>query len=428
MSQVVIRARGLGKRYRIGGVRASGIGEELAAGAKNVWGRMRAAPTLHSEALHFWALRDITFEIRAGEVIGFIGPNGAGKSTLLKILARITAPTEGYAELVGRWGALLEVGTGFNQELTGRENVYLSGAILGMTKAEIDRKFDETVAFSELENFLDTPIKRYSSGMGVRLGFAVAAHLEPEILLVDEVLAVGDLAFQQKCLGKLDQVAQQGRTVIYVSHKMESIKTLCQKVFWLEAGQVRMLGEATEVVNAYEAQSFARAMSMRNGGQRSFVAREAGIELSEVSYLTTEGETTANLVVRLRGHADSQVRRLKLNLTLSTLEGVLISAVRPKQAHAYLEVVSGDWECTFEFPEITRYLNHGDYFIGVTIKRPNFQQGLRVPQAVVVQVPNVNRNGREHGVVTARGLVPLPVTFHGGNGADNTGQWVDEAE
>ena len=204
------------------------------------------------EAGKFWALRNVSFEVKAGEVIGVIGRNGAGKSTLLKILARITEPTEGRAKLKGRIASLLEVGTGFHPELTGRENIYLNGAILGMHKAEIDRKFDEIVAFAETEKFLDTPVKRYSSGMYVRLAFAVAAHLEPEILIVDEVLAVGDQKFQQKCLGRIQQVAQgDGRTVLFVSHNMGAVRSLCNRAVFLQNGTLAEVGDVDTVVENY---------------------------------------------------------------------------------------------------------------------------------------------------------------------------------
>lgn len=198
-----------------------------------------------------WALRDVSFEVARGEVVGIIGRNGAGKSTLLKVLSRITEPTAGRVELYGRVASLLEVGTGFHPELTGRENIYLNGAILGMRKAEIDRKFDQIVAFAELEKFLDTPVKRYSSGMYMRLAFAVASHLEPEILVVDEVLAVGDASFQKKCLGKMSDVAMEGRTVLFVSHNVAAIQGLCSRVFWLHDGQIRDEGQANEVVSNY---------------------------------------------------------------------------------------------------------------------------------------------------------------------------------
>lgn len=198
-----------------------------------------------------WALRDVSFEVKQGQVLGIIGRNGAGKSTLLKILSKITDPTSGYAEIRGRISSLLEVGTGFHQELTGRENVYLNGTILGMTKREVDSKFDEIVDFSGVEKFIDTPVKRYSSGMTVRLAFSVAAHLEPEILLVDEVLAVGDSAFQRKCLGKMESVAKEGRTVLLVSHNMGAITQLCGRALWLDSGQLSLTGPSSDVVSSY---------------------------------------------------------------------------------------------------------------------------------------------------------------------------------
>ena len=210
-------------------------------------GRLR----LTTGKMFFWALRNVSFEVKEGDVVGIIGRNGAGKSTLLKILSRITEPTEGLAEICGRIGSLLEVGTGFHPELTGRENIYLNGAILGMKKAEIDRKFDEIVAFADVEKFIETPVKWYSSGMYVRLAFAVAAHLEPDVLIVDEVLAVGDVAFQKKCLGKMGEVAGQGRTVLFVSHNMAAVQHLCNKVFLLEAGKVVFAGGANEAVHFY---------------------------------------------------------------------------------------------------------------------------------------------------------------------------------
>jgi ABC-type polysaccharide/polyol phosphate transport system ATPase subunit len=200
---------------------------------------------------HHWALRDVSFEVLPGDVVGIVGRNGAGKSTLLKVLSRITEPTDGRVELRGRVGSLLEVGTGFHQELTGRENVYLNGAILGMTRREIDRKFDEIVAFAEIDAFLDTPVKRYSSGMYTRLAFAVAAHLDPEILIIDEVLAVGDVQFQKKCLGKMGEVARSGRTILFVSHNVNAVQRLCNKVLLLSRGRAEGYGDTAELVQRY---------------------------------------------------------------------------------------------------------------------------------------------------------------------------------
>lgn len=211
----------------------------------------------HTESETLWALRNISFDVPPGEVVGIVGRNGAGKSTLLRILSRITEPTSGRVELYGRVGSLLEVGTGFHPELSGRENIFLNGAILGMKKAEIARKLDEIIAFAELEKFIDIPVKRYSSGMYVRLAFAVAAHLDPEVLIVDEVLAVGDGAFQQKCLGKMNDVAQHGRTVLFVSHIMSAVTALCSRCLLIDEGKLKKDGPAAEVVAIYESELLA---------------------------------------------------------------------------------------------------------------------------------------------------------------------------
>ena len=250
-NEVAIRVEGLGKRYRLGERSASyRTLRETIMGLGRAFGRRR-----RSREDSIWALKDVSLEVRRGEVLGVIGRNGAGKTTLLKILSRITEPTTGRAELHGRVGSLLEVGTGFHPELTGRENIYLNGAILGMRKEEIERKFDEIVAFAEVERFLNTPVKHYSSGMYVRLAFAVAAHLEPEILLVDEVLAVGDAVFQRKCLGKMGEVAGEGRTVLFVSHNMSSVEHLCGLCILLDRGQVERVGEPREVIDEYIART-----------------------------------------------------------------------------------------------------------------------------------------------------------------------------
>jgi lipopolysaccharide transport system ATP-binding protein len=244
MTDVAIRVEGIGKLYRVG-ERETALRDVLAGAFRSRRnGRSRPKDSI-------WAVRDVSFEVRQGEVVGLIGRNGAGKSTLLKLLARITRPTVGGAQLHGRIGSLLEVGTGFHPELTGRENIFLSGAILGMKKAEIQRKFDEIVAFAEVDRFLDSPLKHYSSGMQMRLAFAVAAHLEPEILLVDEVLAVGDIQFQKKCLGKMQDVSRTGRTIIFVSHNMAAVRMLCETGLLLRDGSVAMSGPMETLISAY---------------------------------------------------------------------------------------------------------------------------------------------------------------------------------
>jgi lipopolysaccharide transport system ATP-binding protein len=255
MDEVAIHVEGLGKQYRIGTARAPyrTLRETVAAAPRApirmLRGRSNAA--VGNGGGLFWALRDVSLEVNAGEIVGIIGRNGAGKTTLLKVLARITEPTAGRAEIHGRVGSLLEVGTGFHPELTGRENIYLNGAILGMKRAQIARRFDEIVAFAEIERFIDTPVKRYSSGMYLRLAFSVAAHLDPEILFVDEVLAVGDAAFQKKCLGKMDDVARTGRTVLLVSHNLTAIRQLCGRALWLDHGDVQVDSGAQEAIMAY---------------------------------------------------------------------------------------------------------------------------------------------------------------------------------
>lgn len=289
MSEPIIQVDNLGKSYQIrhqaGG---SGPGQLLSEQMAN-WLRGRWNKSTIEE---FWALRGISFELQRGEVLGVIGRNGAGKSTLLKVLSRITDPTEGRASLRGRVASLLEVGTGFHPELTGRENIFLNGAILGMSRQEIRAKFDEIVAFSEVEQFLDTPVKRYSSGMYVRLAFAVAAHLEPEILIVDEVLAVGDIAFQKKCLGKMQDVARgDQRTVLFVSHDMNRIQSLCDRALYLRQGRVVVDGATPDVVREYLA-------DMRQSGDA-----RSSLELSKMKPAKSKGQQRVFQSLRLEGEA-----------------------------------------------------------------------------------------------------------------------------
>ena len=252
-SDLSILVRGIGKRYKIGATqqRTDTLRDLITAQAERIGSTLRGKRHQSNDGDHIWALRDVNFEVKRGQALGIIGRNGAGKSTLLKVLSRVTDPTEGYGELRGRVGSLLEVGTGFHPELTGRENIFLNGAILGMHKKEIEARFDEIVAFSEVEKFIDTPVKRYSSGMYLRLAFAVAAHLEPEILVVDEVLAVGDADFQRKCLGKMGDVANSGRTVLFVSHNMSAILRLTQESIVLDKGKVLLRAPSSEAVDFY---------------------------------------------------------------------------------------------------------------------------------------------------------------------------------
>jgi lipopolysaccharide transport system ATP-binding protein len=292
MSDIAIRVDNLGKRYRLGQrKRSNSLRESLASALRAPWRRARGAGDGGEDGKGtFWALKDVSFEVRPGEVVGIIGRNGAGKSTLLKVLSRITEPTTGEVEITGRVGSLLEVGTGFHPELTGRENVFLNGAILGMRREEIARKFDEIVAFAEVERFIDTPVKHYSSGMYMRLAFAVAAHLEPEILVVDEVLAVGDTVFQQKCLGKMDDVARAGRTVLFVSHNLAALQNLCTSAILLESGELTAAGEAQQTIQLYLDGLAAGTAD----DDLSVLPREHGLQpvITRLEFLDEAGQTT----------------------------------------------------------------------------------------------------------------------------------------
>jgi lipopolysaccharide transport system ATP-binding protein len=303
MSEIAIKAEGLAKKYQIGQ-------RERENALRNVLGDALRAPwkLFQEKKETFWALKDISLEVKHGEVLGLIGRNGAGKTTLLKILSRITRPTKGWAEIYGRVGSLLEVGTGFHQELSGRDNIYLSGAILGMTRREIQRKFDEIVAFAEVEKFITTQVKHYSSGMYVRLAFAV--HLDPEILLVDEVLAVGDVAFQKKCLGKMGDVAKQGRTIIFVSHNVTAITRLCNRCVLMQGGSVVADGDTHEVVAAY------LKSEMNTSARRQWSAENAPgdsvVRLREVRVRTEEGKVREALDIR---------RPIGIDVVFDVLEG-----------------------------------------------------------------------------------------------------------
>jgi lipopolysaccharide transport system ATP-binding protein len=321
MTKPIIEIENLGKRYLIGAHKEPylSLRHEIAKVFSLSAHRNRAAER------EFWALRKMSFNIHEGEVIGIIGRNGAGKSTLLKVVSQITPPTEGAITMRGRVASLLEVGTGFHPELTGRENIFLNGAILGMTRREIRSKFDAIVEFAEIGKFLDTPVKRYSSGMYVRLAFAVAAHLEPEILLVDEVLAVGDAQFQKKCLGKMSEVSRQGHTVLFVSHNMTAVRHLCSSCLWLERGLVHEIGSCTEVVEHY----LAASLSMGNlitSEQRGIVKDEALVlsafrTTDETGREKVKFSTTDEIWVDIAYEIPDAVQRLRVGFDLLALQG-----------------------------------------------------------------------------------------------------------
>ena len=315
MSDIALRTVGLGKMYRIGGERARyrTLRDTLVQTARRPIERMRHPGAATHSSQELWALRDVDLEVKQGEVLGIIGRNGAGKSTLLKVLSHITEPTEGRVEITGRVGSLLEVGTGFHPELTGRENIQLNGAILGMSRKEITRKFDEIVAFAEIEKFLDTPVKRYSSGMYVRLAFAVAAHLEPEILVVDEVLAVGDAAFQQKCLGKMHDVAGHGRTVLFVSHNMAAVHGLCSQCAYLKDGRVANMGPVGTIVNEY----LAGLQSANPRYQADVSAIAADVAILAVSLPDTSDNSAFRFADDLRCQVTYLVRRRVADLHIN---------------------------------------------------------------------------------------------------------------
>jgi lipopolysaccharide transport system ATP-binding protein len=321
-----------------------------------------------SSVEEFWALRDVSFTVRRGDVVGLIGRNGAGKSTLLKVLSRITEPTSGRVVIDGRVASLLEVGTGFHPELTGRENIYLNGAILGMRRAEIRRKFDEIVVFAEVARFLDTPVKRYSSGMYVRLAFAVAAHLEPEILIVDEVLAVGDTEFQKKCLGKMSEISGGGRTVLFVSHNLAAIETLCTRAIYLADGRVVQQGQTSDVVAAYLGR---RDASLKNR------AAKAGdkLELTEVVIAAEEVRTGESIVLELNFSALGIGRMRECALIINSLTGVRVGIVDFREfQYVPIRYQEGRFSFKVRIPRLV--LSEGDYSIDVYLVTDDFDGHL----------------------------------------------------
>jgi lipopolysaccharide transport system ATP-binding protein len=374
MSNKIITVENLGKQYVIGHQRNrhDGLRHRIEEGMRSPWRwlqKRNAARQIEKEV--FWALKDICFEVERGDVVGVIGRNGAGKSTLLKILSRITEPTLGRLRIRGRVASLLEVGTGFHPELTGRENVFLNGAILGMTKMEIKRKFDEIVAFSEIEKFLDTPVKRYSSGMYVRLAFAVAAHLEPEVLIVDEVLAVGDAQFQKKCIGKMQDVAkQEGRTVLFVSHNMGSIVQLCSRGILLEKGSMVACDAIESVVKAYLSSGGGSAVWVADKDPKDLRAKKPlffkRVELWDANGVpATELDVRQAFAVNMEYEVPHPLKPVELAVRVLTADGtpVLTSQLSDSDPQALEVSKQGVYRATVSFPEM--FLMPGTYLMNV---------------------------------------------------------------
>ena len=383
----IIHIENVGKRYDIGWNRAAyaTLRESLAASFKSTVNRMRGRGE-SNDSRSFWALRGINLDVAPGERLGIVGVNGAGKSTLLKILSRITEPTEGRARLYGRVGSLLEVGTGFHGELTGRENIYLNGAILGMKHAEIARNFDEIVAFAELGPFLDVPVKRFSSGMYMRLAFAVAAHLQPEILIVDEVLAVGDAAFQKKCLGKMSEVSQNGRTVIFVSHNMAAVQNLCSRVLWMAAGRVVKDGDPARVIGDY-LKTTLTTMSQQTWPDPSAAPGNDEMRLRRAAVLPAAAEFEDHLTVRtpLRVEFEywNQVAgsALDVGVVIRTEEGYPIFTTATAAGQS---MSAGLYRSSFQIPG--NLLNDGVHRVEVNFRRNERQLIYRLDDVLVFEV------------------------------------------
>ena len=365
MTIPAIKVDALGKRYRIN-VREKPHGFWDAFRAP--FGYLRSALREPSPEEILWALKDVSFEVERGGVLGIIGANGAGKSTLLKVLARITEPTEGRAEIRGRVGSLLEVGTGFHPQLSGRENIYLSGAILGMRKAEIARKFDEIVAFAGVEKFIDMPVKRYSSGMYVRLAFAVAAHLEPEVLLVDEVLAVGDAAFQKKCLGRMSEVAREGRTVLFVSHNMAAITRLCHRAILLEGGSITAQGEPDDVVENYLTRSRGDAgrVQVKNQESETATIREVGLVNSTGQFCRSTAVDKA-FCIWIKCEIKKTIRKAQIALAVLASDGTVVFCSTHSDKIPVRDAIltKGTYRIKVHMPG--HFLNTGEYVINVRV-------------------------------------------------------------
>ncbi|MDJ0703959.1 MAG: ABC transporter ATP-binding protein [Leptolyngbyaceae cyanobacterium MO_188.B28] len=416
MSDIIIRVEDLGKKYLIrheqAGKKYKALRDVLTDGAKSLVRPFQNTKSQNRRE-EFWALKDVSFEIKQGDRVGVIGRNGAGKSTLLKILSRITEPTTGRIRIKGRVASLLEVGTGFHPELTGRENIFLNGAILGMSREEIKCKFDEIVAFAEIEQFLDTPVKRYSSGMYVRLAFAVAAHLEPEILIVDEVLAVGDAAFQKKCLGKMRDVSDEGRTVLFVSHNMGMLQELSEKSIWLDRGEVAYKGDVRESVSKYlsSGQVFNDAVvdlgdhPNRLGGMKRI--------LDSVSVRAIEGEAQRNFIqsedilLYVDYKAPKDIRLAGAGFIISTLEGIRVGSFNTYMAFPPPHSIPTKGRVRFIIP--ARQFTPGSYVVTVSLGSHQGTLADKVENCINFMIDQSDVYGTGYLLTKEDGVVTLSV-------------------
>ena len=404
--QPIIRVQGLGKQYHIGGPAApySTLRETIMDLARKPVRALRR----NGNTSTIWALKDLDFEIEPGEIVGIIGRNGAGKSTLLKILSRITEPTIGRAELYGRVASLLEVGTGFHPELTGRENIFLNGSILGMVRKEIESKFDEIVAFSEVEKFIDTPVKRYSSGMYVRLAFAVAAHLQPEILIIDEVLAVGDYAFQQKCLNKMQDVSTGGRTVLFVSHNIGAINRLCNRCLLLEGGKLIASGPTANVVQSYMTSGLVQRPEYTQPSNL-----EKPINLLRVALMGADGEIRSEirydecLSFEFVYETNQPVTGTSLGVMVYTLDGTCAFTSADIDAHSELLVVRqpGKYAARVTIP--SKWLNVGRYTVKVALANSMSGVVYDYVEALIFRIVDTGTPGSLNGIRRPGILQPL---------------------
>jgi lipopolysaccharide transport system ATP-binding protein len=382
MTDIVIKAENLGKKYIIGHQAERGryvaLRDVLMNSARTLWNKTkdlaRGKSIIQGDTLEeVWALKDVSFEIKRGEAVGIIGRNGAGKSTLLKVLSRITEPSAGRVTIKGRVASLLEVGTGFHPELTGRENIYLNGTILGMARKEVKHKFDEIVAFAEIEKYLDTPVKRYSSGMYMRLAFAVAAHLDPEIVLVDEVLAVGDAAFQKKCLGKMGEVTHEGRTVLFVSHNMTAVRSLCSKGILLENGKIICNSDINNVLSKYIQKSSDKINWTGIDGSREISIYKTYIKsLSYSTHLENTFYTDQNLEIGIELSINDEIKEVGIGCIILTSESIPLIRLFYNDFNEISKLSKGRYLVKFMIPSY--HLAKGNYQISFDISLPNIQR------------------------------------------------------